>query len=383
MNPIEKITGDEKELFARIVEEYSDPINPGFDKFDRDKFDFVLRFWNQNKQTLFKVLKENLILEKEIIFPMSSEELSENLYHFRMKSRFCQDFWKWYYKECFEESTEVRNSLRSLLLSYLGTNHYEGKTISIKDYLLRNGIKVVKALKNLNDKYIHSSHFEEFRLEHSRILNQKEIKGTLCLSIHPLDYLTLSDNNYDWDSCLSVINDCGSHRSGVIEMMNSECVVIAYIKGEKPFENWTNKKWRSLFIVNQDIISAIKAYPYDNKDITNECLKWLRELAEEAQLSTYYHDDIVHVSSGQYLEAEPFKKVKFFVRTNCMYNDYYGSHPSYVSLLVDNVNYINYSGPLSCLICGKTYTQKDGIFLGCGNCFPYIWDEVHEEWEPA
>ena len=383
MNPIEKIMSGEKELFAQIIEGYSDPINPGFDEFDRDNFDFVLRFWNQNKQTLFKVFNKNLILEKEIIFPMSPEELSENLYHFRMESQFCQDFWNWYYKECGDESTEVRSSLRSLLLSYLGTNHYEGKTIRIKDYLLRNDIKVIKALKNLNDKYIHSSHFEEFRLEHSRILNHKEIKGTLCLSIHPLDYLTLSDNDYDWDSCLSVINDCGSHRSGVIEMMNSECVVIAYIKGEKPFENWTNKKWRSLFIVNQDIISAIKAYPYDNKDITNECLKWLRKLAEEAQLSTYYHDDIVHVTSGQDLEADPFKKVKFFVRTNCMYNDYYGSHPSYVSLLVDNVNYINYSGPLSCLICGETYTQKDGIFLGCGNCFPYIWNEDYEEWEPA
>lgn len=381
MNPIEKITSNEKELFARIVEQYSDPINPGIDEFDRDKFDFVLRFWNQNKQTLFKVLKENLILEKEIIFPMSSEELSENLYHFRIESQFCQNFWSWYYNECADESTEVRSSLRSLLLSDLGTNHYEGNTIRIKDYLLRNGIKVIKALKNLNDKYIHSPYFEEFRLEHSRILNQKEIKGTLCLSIHPLDYLTLSDNDYDWDSCLSVINDCGSHRSGVIEMMNSECVVIAYIKGEKPFENWTNKKWRSLFIVNQDIISAIKAYPYDNKDITNECLKWLRELAEEAQLSTY-HNDIIHVTSGQCIETEPFQKVKFFVQTICMYNDYYGSHPSYVSLLVNEVNYINYSGPLSCLICGKTYTQKDGIFLGCGNCFPYIWNEENEEWEP-
>ena len=123
MNPIEKITSDEKELFAQIIEEYSDPINPGFDEFNRDNFDFVLRFWNQNKQTLFKVLKENLILEKEIVFTMSPEELSENLYHFRVESQFCQNFWNWYYNECGDESTEVRSSLRSLLLSYLGTTN--------------------------------------------------------------------------------------------------------------------------------------------------------------------------------------------------------------------------------------------------------------------
>lgn len=382
MNPIEKITSDEKELFARIVERYADPINPGLDTVERDKLDYILRFWNQNKQNLFTILGNELILEKDFTFPMNHDELAENLHHFRLNSQFCQDFWSWYYKECGDESREVRTSLRSLLLNCLETNHYDGFTINVKGYLLRNGIKAMKALKNLNDRFVHSPHYEEFRLEHSRILNQKEIKGTLCLSIHPLDYLTLSDNDYDWDSCLSIINDIGSHRNGTIEMMNSEYVIVGYIKGKEPFEGCSNKKWRSLFIVSKDIISAVKAYPYDNKDITNECLRWLRELAQKANFSTYY-DKTVLVFSGAYIEEKPFEKVKFYIRTNYMYNDYYGSHPSYISLLVDDVNYINYSGPMNCLICGETCIPTDGIFLGCYDCFPYIWDEENEEWEPA
>ena len=33
---------------------------------------------------------------------------------------------------------------------------------------------------------------------------------------------------------------------------------------DEEYEGWNSKKWRELFIVNEDIISAVKQYPYEN-----------------------------------------------------------------------------------------------------------------------
>ena len=91
--------------------------------------------------------------------------------------------------------------------------------------------------------------FEQMRIKHSQILNKKRLKGTLCLSIHPLDYITISDNNCDWDSCMTWTgDDCpGEYRLGTLEMMNSPSVVVAYLDSKEPYHPlddgraWSNK----------------------------------------------------------------------------------------------------------------------------------------------
>ena len=384
MNPIEKITSDEKEIFAYIVERYGDPINPGADYFDMTNLPYILRFWNEEKKSLFKMFGEQLILEKEVVFPMNENELDERLYFMQRNNKFCQDFWNWFYHSLADETVTIRQFVRNLILKDLSNNVYSGETVSVKGLKLCKGMKAIKALWKLNDLYIHSSSFEEFRLEHSMILNQKEVKGTLCLSIHPLDYITMSDNSYEWDSCMSWINDVGSHRHGTIEMMNSSCVVVAYLKGAEAFCNWSDKKWRCLFIVHKDLISAIKAYPYDNKDIEICVLKWLRELAEKSNFS-HYTKTAYSISSDKDIEIwrgnEP-TVVNFSIICDNMYNDYYSKHLSYVSTTASGNIDINFSGGLNCMLCGDTYYPKDGIFVGCSDCYPYFWCEECEEWQP-
>ena len=42
----------------------------------------------------------------------------------------------------------------------------------------------------------------------------------------------MSDNDYGWDSCMGWMNE-GEYRLGTVEMMNSPCIVVAYIDGEE------------------------------------------------------------------------------------------------------------------------------------------------------
>lgn len=371
MQPIEKITEKEKDIFARIVNDFGDNKNHIYNIFDKSNFPFVLRYWNNNKHDLFDVFRQNLILEKEITISMNESELEENLHQLRLRSPFYQDLWHWFFYELRDEPSHIRHNLRTLFIRNLSTNIYDGKTIFVKDYKLCTGIKAIKALKTLNDLFIHSEHFEEFRLEHSRMLNQKRIRGTLCLSIHPLDYLTMSDNLYDWNSCVSWITDCGTHRAGVIEMMNSPYVVVAYIKGEKPFYEWTNKKWRSLYIFNRDLISEVKSYPYQNPEISKNVIDWLRDLAEAAGYSEYFPTtyQVIHGTKT----AVPTGTVRFYVKTHLMYNDFYAEHISYIGKQADTVNYINYSGELTCIVCGETFNPPNGEVVGCRHCYPHLY----------
>lgn len=379
MNLIEQLSEKETDLISYIIENCGDPIDEDISCFDKSKLPYILRFWNDYKKDLFQLFGEKLILEKEIEITMNQEEAEEQFYHMRQKSSFIREYFHWLYTI---DDQPIRATLRKLVYQYLYKNIYEGHTINLDKITIRYGEKAMRVLSKLNDLYIHSDDFENFRLEHSKVLNQKTIKGTLCLSIHPLDFMTMSDNTYEWDSCVSWITDCGSCRHGVIEMMNSPYVVVAYIKGEKPFMEWTNKKWRSLFIVSKQLISAVRAYPYENEEITKIILNWLRELAEITKFSSYFKK-IFEVTSGVSVKTSCLTETKFFINTNYMYNDYYGPHLSYISIGADKWESINYSGPLNCMICGETYTPKNGIFIGCSNCYPYFYCEGCDQWLPC
>ena len=134
---------------------------------------------------------------------------------------------------------------------------------------------------------------------HSRILNQKYMDGELCLSIHPLDYMTMSDNDNNWDSCMKW-NGVGDYRCGTVECMNAPNVLIAYLHNPdhpmNPFTfkdwKWNSKKWRELFIVNEEVISEVKGYCFQDESLTNTILMWIKELAEKNLGWTYDNDEI-------------------------------------------------------------------------------------------
>lgn len=227
--------------------------------------------------------------------------------------------------------------------------------------------------------------FEALRLKHSTILNTKTREANLYISIHPLDYITMSDNCEDWTSCMSWEND-GEYHQGTIEMMNSASVIVAYIPSTTRNQyNWNSKIWRKLYIVTPDFICGIKGYPYEIDTIDNYVFEMIAELRPNHYIprafSLYY--ELVSLDSGTF---------RCDFETNLMYNDFlwkctrniYFSE-SFLSQVDTSTNiYYNYSGVSQCMHCGLTSDEKEGHFREhsryCCSCDGVIQCEVCGDW---
>ena len=279
--------------------------------------------------------------------------------------------------------------------SNLVHNIYDGPDIEIKyrSEILRinHGMKIMKIIRKLMTLFGLSSPyyqeiFDDIRKLQSMANNKADLYGNLCISIHPLDYMTMSDNACDWESCMRW--NYGDYRLGTVEMMNSPCVVVGYLESKAPFYldgdyskqyPWSNKKWRSLFVVTKDCIAAVKGYPYQSEELNDEILDWLKELAETnlgwkydlGQVITKDNHTIVNRTTGEIM----FKK-RIAFGTEYMYNDFYTlvGHPAYLNSSINFNEIIFYSGLAQCMQCGdiidfddKDYIDEGGSLV-CGQC---------------
>lgn len=217
--------------------------------------------------------------------------------------------------------------------------------------------------------------YEICRCKVSEVLTDKLIKGVLTLSIHPMDFLTMSDNNYDWDSCMTwTRSDCpGEYHAGTLEMMNSPHVIVAYIEGEKeyyPLNNyrWSNKKWRELFIVDRNFVAGICGYPFHLEAAEVDVLNWLADRAESAGYPAYSREVVSRFDSKFEICG-----VEGWFTTNVMYNDtdYHGTRmlkstdPAKEKLCESYF----YGGTAYCLVCGEAMTDYDQAeHVICGHC---------------
>jgi hypothetical protein len=286
-------------------------------------------------------------------------------------------------------STEHSCIRRLFDVSYLKDNRYKGKPFEVslngKTFKADYDCKVMKVLNHLAKHFGLEKSFEEFRIAHSQILNQKILKGTLCLSIHPFDYMTMSDNGYDWDSCMSWEND-GCYRTGTVEMMNSPYMVVAYLRGNEPFRVWNwewsgNKKWRELYVVHPHAICNIKPYPYMNETISDMVLEWLRELAANNLDWDVSYDPMVF-NTGCNFAYHDNRYYNFCFDTYRMYNDFdTGStkHKIIIPQFPARLNCrdiwretIDISGDNICVCCGERWWPDEGHEnqVLCPSCDP-------------
>ena len=261
----------------------------------------ILHEWDIRKsEYLAKLFGDTLMMTKHINYNKSYEELQNELSDMMRPSGSCgragrngYDFyrnWNGYvYRTCHHFNDSQLDGLSRLMSDEcLINNTYDGPSFEIikrdgKPFRVNRGCKTSKTLGKLADIFDIPG-WEDFRICHSQILNQKALGGKLTISIHPLDYMTMSDNSYGWESCMSWEKE-GGYRQGTVEMMNSRCVVIAYLAGDDQMrigdDYWNSKKWRQLFIVDHNLIAGVKDYPYHNEALGLEVVKWLKELAGE------------------------------------------------------------------------------------------------------
>ena len=349
----------------------------------KSPLEHILRFWSKNKNDLCNVLGGEVIVSKEVSFAkpidIIADELWQKLLGYNCAGRpFVENFTAWV------DSRSTRNNHWDLLAlvgsDYLSTNTYTGQSFSVptpdgKVIAINNGCKVSKVLGKLASTF-HINGYEDFRLTHSLCLNQKLLKGELCLSIHPLDYMTMSDNACGWDSCMSW-QQPGDYRMGTVEMMNSPYIVVAYLRASEnmPIDSdlfWNSKKWRQLFVVTPELITGIRQYPYVSDELSGISLQWLRELAQKNAGWGPYEDTTVKINNCETnIFASIEKEVYIEFYTHLMYNDFSRNHLAYISADIPEHFSLCFSGETECMRCGDLLDSNyhdDTSLLTCEDC---------------
>lgn len=396
---IEKIPSDELEMIDNYRRMFA-PSPYGNCVKDWAPIDSVLRIWSEAKDmNLIKLFDGKLTISRPITYEKSNNELINQIsamtdFYCRMGRegrngyQFYRAWNRWIIDTSYADLGITVNNwydLRGLMnFGTLARNRYDGPTFDIhlegnKRISIQNGAKALKILGKIAEAFDIAG-FEDFRICHSQILNDKKVKGEIYLSIHPMDYMTMSDNACGWESCMAWTHD-GGYRQGTVEMMNSPTVIVAYMKSDKEdykIDNiiWNNKKWRQLYVVDKDAIIAVKDYPYHNDYLNKFIIDWLRDLAKERLGWTYDEPICINVDDDDIEQNEK----TFHLELDCqnMYNDFGAMDEHWLAVGTEAYkrigprrSWINitYSGFSQCMACGSIDPELcNENHLTCMNC---------------
>lgn len=342
-----------------------------------------LGFWAENKENLAKLLGNELIV-KIPVDTLSAEVIKTVNERMRIDivTRYMNsEIGRLIKTEVFRHYLD--SEIGCINFRYLYENNsleedcvYLDKKNNSK--ILAKGTKFAKVVKFLIRHFnieVDKEELEAAITEQSLLFNQCA-KGNLCISIHPLDFMTMSDNANHWSSCMKWLYDededggmdRGCYCHGTVEMMNSKYVVCAYLENpEKTYQfktdipseeadnyTWNSKAWRELFVVSEDMICSGKAYPYRNENLSKYILGILRQWAKERLGWTYKSIKDYNLCTSS---------IK--IDTNGMYNDWYNDTCTTYYCYMKNdeeattaTRWFNISGPSVCLCCGKEVISK-------------------------
>lgn len=397
MDLYQLLTAEERGIITEYIEGYAPqnrletPLAP---------LEEILYYWNEAKsEHLNRIFNGKLILERDLEYDAPITDLVNRYnteymkHHVPAEKHFYNNLYKlfWGHEEFaqfrYDRRTHSGCTFSESTYNYLATpstllkNVWELPETTFplpngRTYKVYPGTKVARILGKLAKEW-NVEGWEKVREAQAKAMTTKRTKGTLCLSIHPLDYMSMSDNCEGWHSCMSWF-DRREYRAGTVEMMNSPCVVVAYIKHpthklEFDAGSWNSKIWRELFIVDPRIITNIKAYPTENPWLSKYISTWLKELTEEAGVSEYHDKCICYGSNDEHSDAWIKQHdVQINFRTGVMYNDC-GRVDQYMYLQKRNNYHFNvyYSGERTCMICGRTESETTFIQenqVACEEC---------------
>ena len=393
MTPYEALTAQDKEYITEYIEKWGGINSPIKLKAP---LDYILREWNKSKQTLFNIFGEKLMLEKEIQVEDGDNKKIREINNYLNSTNPGTDFINSVRKlftfngTYFEDSyatynlTQAKQLFTNRVAKEFSYRNKDDKVIKVPE-----GAKVMRVLQKIAKEF-DLPDFEIFRNHISRITEIRKSKIKFTLSIHPLDYMTMSDNANGWESCMNWTQGPGSYRAGTIEMMNSPVVVVAYIT-TKPYYpantsiEWTSKSWRELIIVHPNTICSVKSYPYYNIAFDKALVNWLADLVEEKTEWRYNRkkpqENLESCSDIKAWQDKEDKDNYFLLHfeTNEMYNDF-GNTDNYGIFSINppdnkyHTSTINYSGLMTCMCCGENgYWSDDTETVICEDCEPSIY----------
>ncbi len=380
-----------------------DKIKEDFDKvirfsqgIEEPKTEQLFEKWKEAKQGFVEAFGGKLIYEYpyEVSFAINNEakeERIQNLINFLWEigmndlSNFLSEERKGFYDNVVVEDFDL---------------YQNSKKITIK-----KGTKLIKSFKYfLNDPKV----LNDLQSKASRIIQENKIDGTLCFSVHPLDYLSVSENTYNWRSCHALD---GEYRAGNLSYMMDKATVVCYLKGKEDtvlprFPEdvpWNSKKWRVLLYVSEGgkMIFAGKQYPFETpagmKFIVDKCLNckddstysmhwsdWISDLVSQMKTKNNIFYDFYHIYVPL---GDGLIKLKELIKDapgSKHFNDVLKSstyHPPMYSILVKNTYWNNEITAMTdiserfiigattyCLHCGKEEVLEGSETMRCYDC---------------
>lgn len=349
--------------------------------------DELFRQWKENKQNIIDSFGGKLIYE----YPYKVQfQLDEKAKEQRVTA--LQDY-------CIEQ--EYYDLSR--FINHNRKGFFDNKVV--EEYVTKDGLIVPKGMKLCKAfKYFIKDNQEklnDFQMKASNIIQEDKVEGYLCLSVHPFDYLSSSENNYNWRSCHSLN---GSYRAGNLSYMGDESTIVCYLRSEQPVIlphfppeiEWNDKKWRMLIHINkeQTLAYAGRQYPFFSEtplNIINEIMINVFKIGGDSwtqwQDHYYTNDYIDNVPIHFNLRYLPLHKPTALGDTmndnsRLHYNDIFYSHvytsPFYscATKKYFNKKYLSWSPEqmikvgceVECLDCGQGEIEPDEGTMRCFNC---------------
>ncbi len=257
--------------------------------------------------------------------------------------------------------------------------------------IIPKGMKLVKAFKFFVDI---DSQLEDLQQAASMIIQENKIEGYFCISVHPLDFLSASENRHNWRSCHALD---GEYRLGNLSYLLDKCTMICYLKSEEdtklpnfPYETpWNNKKWRMwLHLADEhNALMAGRQYPFTIGGVLEYAKSSLFQLINFATYRwTMWHHDIIKAydfqdGTNEMVDVEPtiimankFTPIKKIVEdapnshhfNDLLYSSYYT--PWYCWRISSGVPvHFTIGAEVQCLNCGNNLVEVSDSFV-CGKC---------------
>jgi len=287
-----------------------------------------------------------------------------------------------------DDRVNLIHSLDTVTHSYTSKLPNEATATNIKNYsgvTCVAGQKSSRVINTICKKYGLDKH-SEYNARFARLadaLSPLQIKRTALLSVHPCDYLEMSNRDNSWSSCHALSG--GEYQGGVLSYMNDGCSMIFYTVDNGVTEDYytSPKRTRQVFCFDGGILLQSRLYPQSDD---NDTRSMYRNIVQAALA------DCMHVPNLWTLKRD-HDVVKLHIKShpNSLHYpdyDYKQFHPT-ISL-IDGVNlgddYLVVGETACCVSCADpieeskhlycdSYADDGDGYVYCNDCD----DHIHQE----
>lgn len=255
----------------------------GYD-LEFDKFDGTNDLIVEKKSKILSMMGGKPIIEKEEAVSIKVDDEVKDLGYSQYLRLLIETP---YFKNIYVLRRFIRDCGAITFYDNKTTEDLSYKVVSSKgnEEIIRipQGMKITRALKffTCGDEKL----LNMLQTKYSQIINTSDIGGKLCISVDPMDFLTMSVNNNNWRSCMALD---GEYASGTLSYAADAYTIMVYLKSDKEDENlkdvpndikWNSKKWRCLMYFDKDynMLLSTKQYPFTSTQLMEQATKFVKE----------------------------------------------------------------------------------------------------------